>query len=426
MKQADLPNIRHLRAVSLVARHQSVNGAAEVLRLSQPAVSLAIREVEARCGATLFRRTSTGTFPTVEAQVFVARIDRCFNELERGCVGVGDAADKADDFKYRMSLSQLCAVVALSDLLDWPLAARSLGIGVQSVKRLLRTLELLLDCSILISTPTGVVFTDPGKRLARAAKLAIREIQLGMEELAWMRGERSGSLRIGAMPLPRAQILPEALSRLIEIYPDLQIHVREGSYEYLLDLLRNGDVDMMIGALRGAEAVPEVSETQMMRCPLSVIARQGHPLCSKPKVTLADTIDFQWIVNTVGSPSRTLFDNAFALRGLPQPERLMEISTLGVIRGLLMRGDQLTMLSRHQIRFEEEVGKLGVLAIDLPETERPIGASTRIGWQPSRPQTEFMRQLRIVCEAATEGDRDAHGKEPDALRLVHDTGKNRP
>ena len=225
----------------------------------------------------------------------------------------------------------------------------------------------------------------------------------------------------------RAQIIPEALSRLINIYPDLRVQVQEGSYEYLLDLLRNGDIDMMVGALRGAESVPDVHEEFLLRCPLSVVARQGHPLQGKANLSLADAIAYQWIVNAPRAPSRILFDQAFAARGLPQPERLLEIGTLGVIRGLLVRGDQLTMLSRHQVLFEEEAGKLAILDIDLPETERSIGSSSLIGWQPSRPQTDFMRQLKIVCnlppDTAAEPEPATRRLTQDHLQLVHDSRK---
>lgn len=418
----EMPNVRHLRAVALVARYHSVNGAAEALRLSQPAVTLAIRQIEKQCGSKLFNRYKTGTYPTAAGEALVLRIERCFTELERGVIGTGEPSEDARNYAYRMSSSQITTVAVLFNLLDWTMAAETLRLSVQSVKRTIRSLELLLRRSFLLQSPSGVVFSDDGKRLARAARLAIREIELGREELALLRGERSGTLRIGAMPLARAQIIPEALSRLIDVYSDLRVNVQEGSYEYLLDLLRNGDIDMMVGALRGAESVPDVFEEFLLCCPLSVVAREGHPLQQKPDLTLADTIAYQWIVHPPRSPSRNLFDVAFATRGLPLPQRLLEIGTLGVIRGLLLRGDQLTMLSRHQVHFEEQVSKLAVLNIDLPETERSIGVSTRLGWQPSPPQTEFMRQLKQVCNLVPEAERKSQGGEIDHLRLVHDSG----
>ncbi len=417
-----LPNIRHLRAVALVARFHSINGAAEALRLSQPAVTLAIRQVEQQCGSKLFNRTKTGTFPTSEGVALIQRIERCLAVLERGVLGGVDSKQPVRDIASRISSSQLETLAALFNSLDWVIASEILGVSVQSVKRNIRNLELLLDRTLVLQSPSGVLFSDGGKQLARATKLCLREVEQGIEELASLRGEQSGSLRIGAMPLARAQIIPEALDHLLGKYPDLRVHVQEGSYEYLLDLLRNGDIDMMVGALRGSDNPPDISEEFLLRCPLSVVARAGHPLQNKPDLTLSDTISYQWIVNAPRAPSRVLFEKVFAARNLPKPERLLEIATLGIIRGLLVRGDQLTMLSRHQVLFEEEVGKLAILDIDLPETERSIGASTRIGWQPSRPQSEFMRNLRSICSVKDTNDQSEQAPH-NHLQLVHDSRK---
>ncbi len=115
----DLPNIRHLRAVALVARYQSVNGAAQVLRLSQPAVTLAIRQVESRCGSKLFNRFKTGTYPTAAGEALVLRIERCFAVLERGMVGEGEPGDEARDLACRVSSSQITVLATLFNLLDW-------------------------------------------------------------------------------------------------------------------------------------------------------------------------------------------------------------------------------------------------------------------------------------------------------------------
>lgn len=416
----DVPNIRHLRAVSTVASLRSVNGAAEVLRLSRPAVTLAVRHIEEICGADLFVRHKSGIYATDAGEVFIRRIDRSLSELARGLVGAGDKEGSAVERTRQFSTSQITAVAALYDTLDWAGAAEMLGVSVQSVKRTIRSVDLLLQSPVLQPAASGVQLSVEGIRLARGAKLAIREIELGFEELAHLRGGSSGTLRIGAMPLARAQILPETITRILASFPDLKVVVQEGSYEYLLDLLRNGDVDLMVGALRGNSLAPDVTEEVLMRVPLSVVARQGHPLQNKPDLTLADTVPYQWIVNTVGSPSRTLFGRAFRDRGLALPERVLEIGTLGVIRGLLLRGDLLTMLSRHQIYFEEEVGKLVVLDIDLPETVRAIGASTRRGWQPTRPQDEFLTLLRAVCHADPARTQTNCDEATGHLRVVHD------
>ena len=49
-------NPAHVRTLREIARHGSFSRAAESLRLSQPAVSLHMRQLEARCGTALLER----------------------------------------------------------------------------------------------------------------------------------------------------------------------------------------------------------------------------------------------------------------------------------------------------------------------------------------------------------------------------------
>ena len=59
------PSLRQLRGFVEVARHASFSRAAQALALSQPALSSAIRELEAALGAPLFDR-STSPIQTFE------------------------------------------------------------------------------------------------------------------------------------------------------------------------------------------------------------------------------------------------------------------------------------------------------------------------------------------------------------------------
>lgn len=56
--------LRQLRMLQVLAEHGSVHAAAEVLGLSQPAVTKSLQEVEALLGFTLFQRTAQGIHPT--------------------------------------------------------------------------------------------------------------------------------------------------------------------------------------------------------------------------------------------------------------------------------------------------------------------------------------------------------------------------
>lgn len=64
-------NIQHLRYAVEVAKTGSITQAADNLYMGQPNLSKAIRDLEARLGIRIFRRTSRGAIPTLEGEEFL-------------------------------------------------------------------------------------------------------------------------------------------------------------------------------------------------------------------------------------------------------------------------------------------------------------------------------------------------------------------
>lgn len=69
-------NLDHLEAFAAVAEHGSFSAAAERLRLTQPAVSLQIRQLEQRLGARLLERTGRRSTPTAAGLVLLEHVRR--------------------------------------------------------------------------------------------------------------------------------------------------------------------------------------------------------------------------------------------------------------------------------------------------------------------------------------------------------------
>jgi DNA-binding transcriptional LysR family regulator len=75
-------NPAHVRTLREIARHGSFSRAAESLRLSQPAVSLHMRQLEARCGTALLERIGKRAYPTPAGALLLEHAGRAFAELE--------------------------------------------------------------------------------------------------------------------------------------------------------------------------------------------------------------------------------------------------------------------------------------------------------------------------------------------------------
>ena len=406
------PNLRHLRAISLTARHASVKRAAAEMFLSQPAVTQAIANLESEHRQNFFDRTPGGMFLTRFGEVFCRRVERALTELSGGCGGAADDADRS----RLLTAAQVRVVIGLSSTSNYEVAARALSMSRASIQRTTRSLEAALCLNLFVRSADGIRLTDAGLKLARAAKRARRELELASEELKQLEGQKVGRLVVGSLPLSLVEVVPLALMRLLDRMPDLTVRIVEGPYRQQLDRLLHADIDMMVGALRSPAPCDEVRQETLFVDQLHVVARHGHPLTRLKAPTLSDTVGYAWVLPPTATPTRQLFHEAFRRRALTEPKRLLEVSSHASLRSILTGSDRVALISRRQVRFEEEAGLLAVLPIDLPEATREIGLLTRADWAPSSAQTRFIDELRRL--AAEYSADDATAKAEPAINRI--------
>ena len=86
-------DVRALRYSLAIARFGSFTRAAESLHVAQPALSVAIKKLEAELGVTLFLRKAHRVEPTVEGRILLARAERIFNEMDAAIHEIADAIE---------------------------------------------------------------------------------------------------------------------------------------------------------------------------------------------------------------------------------------------------------------------------------------------------------------------------------------------
>lgn len=97
MKRTPKIKIRQLEVFSALMESGSISGAADVLSLSQPAISIALTNLEEEVGFQLFHRRRGFFAPTTEAQLLhteteqgllaFSRVERCAVDIAAGTVG---------------------------------------------------------------------------------------------------------------------------------------------------------------------------------------------------------------------------------------------------------------------------------------------------------------------------------------------------
>jgi DNA-binding transcriptional LysR family regulator len=76
--------LAHVKTLEAVARHGSFSRAAAELHLTQPAVSMHVRQLEGHLGLPLLDRLGKRAFPTRAGEVLLAHAARALGELEAG------------------------------------------------------------------------------------------------------------------------------------------------------------------------------------------------------------------------------------------------------------------------------------------------------------------------------------------------------
>jgi DNA-binding transcriptional LysR family regulator len=198
------------------------------------------------------------------------------------------------------------------------------------------------------------------------------------------------------MPLARARVLPAAVASFLKRHPQVRISIVEGSRAELVEPLRNGAIDLMIGALRKPLLEPELEQRALFTDRPVVVGRAGHPLAGAD-AALADLSRFPWIIAAAGAPLADTWSRLFAEAGVSVPPVPVECGSVMTIRQLLIAGDYLTLLSPDQIAVELEAGWLSVIC-GLPEgLGRTIGITTRASWRPTAVQAEFLDDLAAAA-----------------------------
>lgn len=377
-------NLRHLRAMAAIARLGSMTAAAQAISITQPAITQALAKLEAQLDHQLFERRPDGMTKLPAATIFAPRVEAALEHIG----------------SRRVTMASLRAMIALADAGSYVEASAATGLAEPSLHRAVRDLSLALKRTLVERRGKGIALTEQGRRTARGFRLARAELESGLSELAALGGRETGRIAVGAMPLCRARLLPTAVAAFHQKHPDSEIVIVEGSFRELIEPLRDGVIDVMIGALRPAAPADDVVQSKLFVDRLVVLGRKGHPLSKLAgDVSAADLAHYPWTISAPGTPLRILWDKLFANAGVTPPRIPVESGSVIANREILRKSDFLTLLSPDQVAVELEAGWLARICEAPQNLERTIGLTTRAGWRPTAMQSDFLQLIEETANA---------------------------
>jgi DNA-binding transcriptional LysR family regulator len=169
----------------------------------------------------------------------------------------------------------------------------------------------------------------------------------------------------------------------------------------MLEALRGGRADMLVGALRPSPP-DDVVQEHLFDDPLALIVRAGHPLATATdggRRTPAPTAlaGLAWVAPRRGSPLRDQYEALLASIHAEPPEAAIECNSLMAARAILLASDRVMLLSAEQVSLELAAGQLVALPHPAGPVARAIGLTLRRDWRPTRAQASLVDEIRRIA-----------------------------
>lgn len=183
------------------------------------------------------------------------------------------------------------------------------------ISRQIRELEDELGVALFARAGKRLTgLTSPGEHLLPIIERVLLESQNLREAGHEFLGRQDGLLSIAATHSQARYALPIAVQEFRSKFPDVQLHLRQGSPKQIAQMLLDGEADVGI-ATEALSDYPQLVALPCFRWTHSVIAPPGHPLLDEP-LTIERLAVHPLVTYDSGFTGRTRIDQAFAAAGM--------------------------------------------------------------------------------------------------------------
>ncbi len=298
-----------------------------------------------------------------------------------------------------MTLTELRYIVAVARERHFGRAAEKCFVSQPTLSVAVKKLEDELGVALFERGPSDVTVTPVGARVVGQAQRVLEEAAAVKSIAASGRDELAGPLRFGAIYTMGPYVMPQLIPLLRQRAPAMPIILQENYTARLAELLKNGDLDVILLSLPYAEA--GIVTQAVYDEPFRILLPAEHPWAKKSRVPARDLCRETLLLLSAGNcfrdqVLRTCADAARATDNSIQQS--LEGSSLETIRHMVASGVGITVLPSSAADARTADNKLvAVRPFSAPEPSRRAA----LAWRRSFPRpraVEAVRQALLACK----------------------------
>jgi len=290
-----------------------------------------------------------------------------------------------------MELGQLEAFVQVAAHKSFSKAAEVLFLTQPSVTARIQGLEKELAEDLFERTGRAVRLTDAGVTFLPFADRVLKDVQEGRDALDALRHGDFGSVRIGSALTVSTYVLPKVLKSFRARYPGVEVSIRTGRSEQVLEMVLNDEVQA--GLVR-ALVHPEVETVHLYDDEVVLITSPAHAFAKEGAAKIEDVGRQPLIFFDKGSSYYGLVHGFFRDAGIV-PKHAMELDSMEATKKMVEEGLGIAILPRVSVERELKLGLLSEVEITgVPRIRRQIALIFRRNRKHARTVGAFVEVLQ--------------------------------
>ena len=273
-------------------------------------------------------------------------------------------------------------------------AAEILHVSQPAVTKTIRELEDALGVSVFEREGRGIRITRYGEVFLRHAGAALTALRQGIDSVSQELFDSAPPVRIGALPTVSTRIMPRAMGLFLAEKTGSRVKIVTGDNAVLMEQLRVGDLDLVVGRLASPEKMAGLSFEHLYSEQVVFAVRCGHPLLESKQSVFEGLSDYPVLMPSRGSIIRPTVEQFLIANGVASLPTQVETVSDAFGRAFVKSSDAIWIISAGVVAAEIADGNLAALPIDSTETRGPVGLTMRVDAETSTPLAILMQTIR--------------------------------
>lgn len=289
-----------------------------------------------------------------------------------------------------MDFGQIEAFTQVATHNSFSRAAEVLQLTQPSITARIQALERELGEELFERGGRGVKLTDAGRVFLPYVEHILQLLQEGRDAVEEVRNVQLGSLRLGSAITISTYVLPGILHQFCQEFPGVDVVIRTGRSEQVLNMLVSDEVQ--VGIIRSLSA-PDVESIPLYDDEIVLVANPEHRFAQTDGATIAEAAREPIVLFDRGSSYYGMIHDLFR-KAAVIPNVAMELDSLEATKRMVEQGLGIALVPIATVQREIDAGVLVRIPLtDVQPIKRPISLVYRKNRKRSRTVQAFIDMM---------------------------------